>query len=508
MLLCIALFTVCLLKSLLNLEFLFVGQQQPKRRNTLSNDSRPLPSDITTATVERTQDDSSSEVPVARKTSGEGRRRSATFSQVESTRSPTSPPLPSLPACQEDVASAASGSSAVEQAVPGLEPSVELVEAPAQPVTQSASEASKTEKTKKLQSKSSKSTFSHLFSLRGEKQLRSPPPPAKQKDAPVPPVPVIPHELAKAVADLDTPELSQTPAFTSPASTVTTPKSSKGKRLLRHRRRATISSMSQSQLPADLTGTPSSVSTAPRADTPKTPTSLRSRPFSIVDLRKGFSIRSFGKGKGKLFSAKSSPAAGSPPPPVPVLSAGAEAREPPATVMQRYKMSRPPPLQRSDSSPQIETSADLNTSPTTADFSETGGAARASLPSLTESEGPITPMSGAHAGSIPALSLGLALAPAIELDDRKKFEDNVPELSFTPPASDESEQGTQRTSAASEATTLAVEDPLFRAFDAPSSLGNLELQLSEPSTKTSVIDAHLRLDSLRFDNFSFDTDVF
>ncbi|KAG8755562.1 hypothetical protein FRC12_010853 [Ceratobasidium sp. 428] len=464
------------------------GSQQQKRRNTLSDGSRPFGVWMKAATAHAipssSVDDSAASPP---KTSAEGRRRSSTIARVEGITRSTSPPLP-LPLPQEasakDLPTVSAAHSAASEAVLPLEPPLEISE----PTSKATSDAPKS---RKLQNKRSKGTFSHLFGLKGEKQFRSPPP-AKQEDAPIPPVPVIPQELVKAVADPDTPEIPQTPTFTSPGSAVT-PKSTKSKRFLRHRRRATIGSIST---PA---GTPSTLTTP---DTPKTPSSLRSRPFSIIDLRKGFSMRSLGKNKGKLMSAKSSPVT----PPVPKLPKNEE-REPPATVMHRYKMSRPPPLQPSDSSLENEdppvplTASTMIVSPMTVDFNEMAEAVETVMSSPTDSEGPVTPMFSAMAQSAPAL------VPAVDVGESKHHEEPTPELSFTPPTSEDGDQSTHRPSAASE-TTLAVDDPLFGALDRPSTLGDLQLQLHEPSTKTSTLDAHLKLDSLRFDSFAFDAGVF
>ncbi|KAG9087770.1 hypothetical protein FRC07_012745, partial [Ceratobasidium sp. 392] len=394
------------------------GSQQ-KRRNTLSDGSRPFSIWTRTATAHAvptaTVDDSAASPP---KTSGEGRRRSSTIARVEGITRSTTPPLP-LPVRQEAAANAPSvlpaSRSATNEGVLPLEPPLEISE----PASKPNSDASKP---RKLQNKRSKATFSHLFGLKGEKQFRSPPP-AKREEAPVPPVPVIPQELAKAVADPDTPEVSQTPTFATPG-TAATPKSSKSRRFLRHRRRATISSISTPS------GTPSSLATP---DTPKTPTSLRSRPFSIIDLRKGFNMRSLGKSKGKLMSAKSSPVT---PPPVPKLPKD-ERSEAPTTVMQRYKMSRPPPLQPSDSPPQSEdppvpaSASTVIVSPMTVEFNEVAEALETAMSSPTESEGPATPMFGTRGGS------ASALAPAVVFSGPKQLEEAAPELSFTPPTSEE-----------------------------------------------------------------------
>ncbi|KAG8748677.1 hypothetical protein FRC10_000068 [Ceratobasidium sp. 414] len=465
------------------------GSQQ-KRRNTLSDGSRPFGIWMRAATAHAipvtTVDDS---VATSSKTSVGHRRRSSTIARVEGITHPTTPSLPLVSVPQEIARKELPTAPAANEAVLPLEPPLEIAE----PASKPTSDAPKPGKRK--------GGFSHLFGLKGsEKQFRSPPP-TKQEDAPVPPVPVIPQELAKAVADPDTPDVQTETFGPSDATAATTPKSTKSakstkrKKFLRHRRRATIGSISQTPgcIPLSL-ATP---------DTPKTPTSLHSRPFSIIDLRKGFTMRSLGKNKGKMMSAKSSPVT---PPPVPKLSKEEE-RELPTTVMQRYKMSRPPPLQPSDSSQQSEpmavpaTASTIVVSPTTVDFNEVAQPADTALSSPTESEGPVTPMFGAEIGSAPAL------APAIELGEPKQPEESAPELSFTPPTSEDSEQSAHRPSAASEAT-LAVDDPLFGMLDGPSSFGDLHLQLHEPSTKTSTLDAHLRLDSLRFDHFAFDADVF
>jgi len=456
-----------------------VNGSQQKRRNTLSDGPRPFGIWMRAATTQAipiaTVDDS---VVTSPRSSLECRRRSSTIARVEGITRPTTPPLPPLPVPQEITRK----ELAANETVLPLEPPLEVAEPASKPTSDAP-------KPGKLQNRR-RGGFSHLFSLKGgEKQFRSPPP-AKQEDAPVPPVPVIPQELAKAVVDPDTPEVVQTVTMTPKSA-----KSTKRKKFLRHRRRATIGSISQTP-----NGTPSSLA---MPDTPKTPTSLHSRPFSIIDLRKGFSMRSLGKNKGKLMSAKSSPIT---PPPVPKLSKDEE-RELPTTGTQRYKMSRPPPLQPSDSPQQSEltpvpaTASTLVVSPTTADFNQVAQPIDTALSSPTESEGPATPMFGAEVGSAPAL------APAIELGEPRQPEEAAPELSFTPPMSEDGEQSAHRASAASE-TTLAVDDPLFGVFDRPSSFGDLHLHLHEPATKTSTFDAHLRLDSLRFDNFSFDTDVF
>ncbi|QRV86064.1 hypothetical protein RhiJN_14082 [Ceratobasidium sp. AG-Ba] len=440
------------------------------RRNTLSDGSRPFSIWTKAATAHAiptaTVDDS---VVTSPKTSGEGRRRSSTIAGGERPVL-ASPPLPPLPVAPQ-------AAEAKElPIVPGapispLEPTVEIAE----PAASSASQ-----KSKKLQKKRSKNTFSHLFNLKGgEKQHLRSPPPAKQEDGPVPPVPTIPQELAKAVADPDTPEVPQTPALPM------TPKSTKSKRLLR-RRRATIDSISHSP-----NGTPSSLSTD--AQTPKTPSSLRSRPFSIIDLRKGFSMRSLGRSKSK--TSPSSPA----PVPVPADKPKEDAQAP-ATVMQRYKGSRPPPLQSTDALQGQGAATNYIMSPTAVEFSEVADAVETALSSPTESEGPVTPMFGSQPAT--------ALAPAIQLDGPKPQEEETtaPELTFTPPTSEE--DGQQSEASRTSEATLAVDDPLFGALDRPSTIGDLDLQLHEPSTKTSTLDAHLKLDSLRFENFSFDADVF
>ncbi|KDN51722.1 hypothetical protein RSAG8_00270, partial [Rhizoctonia solani AG-8 WAC10335] len=240
------------------------------------------------------------------------------------------------------------------------------------------------------------------------------------------------------------------------------------KRFGRHRR-ATIGSISQ--VSSDITGTPSSVSTAQpeTPKTPKTPITPRSRYFTIVDLRKGFQVRGLGKGKGKLFSAKSNPEIRTPPPPVRELSPASDSTQ----------RRRPPPLQ-----------------PT-----ESVGFSIAVLSSPIESTGPLTPINEAPQTPAPA--------PVPEGSDQAKVSsssEDVPDLSYTA-TTDENEPELHRPSEASEATVLS-DDPLFTALSAPSTLGDLQLHLREPSTKTSTLDAHLRLGSLRFEDFSFDTNVF
>lgn len=448
-----------------------------KRRNTLSDSPRPAFNMLAqTATAHAIPGElGQPSTPPPTRTSGEGRRRSSTLGHVDFTPRSSSPPM-SPPAASQD---------AVEESIVAapLEPAADIAEA-------TSSKTPGSPKPKKLQRRRSKNAFSHLFTLKSEK-TRSPPP-AKPTEEVAPPVPVIPQELAKAVAEPDTPEVAQS------STAATTPKTKR----FRRNRRTTIGSVSH--IDAELAGMPSSRSAVP--DTPKTPTSLRSRPFSIVDLRKGFSVRGIGKGKGKLFSAKSSPSLGSPATPVQVTApVASESGELPETVMQRYKMSRPPPLQSTESPQASESSPapaneEPTASPTTVEF-EAPDNAGTQLPSPTESDGPVTPMFGAQEESTPA-----GLAPAIELDESKSSVE-VPELSFTAPTSEESDQTDNRPSTASEATLL-LDDPLFSSLTASSTIGDLDLQLREPSTKTSTLDAHLQLGSLRFDNFSFDTNVF
>jgi hypothetical protein len=121
------------------------------------------------------------------------------------------------------------------------------------------------------------------------------------------------------------------------------------------------------------------------------------------------------------------------------------------------------------------------------------------LPSPTESIGPVTPVFG-------ALETPAHASVAEPQAKTSSSTEGEPDLSFSA-TTDEGEQTPQRPSSASEATLLS-DDPLFTALSAPSTLGDLQLQLREPSTKTSTLDAHLRIGSLRFENFSFDTNVF
>lgn len=420
--------------------------------------------------------------PPAARSSIEGRRRSSTLGHVDFTPRPMSPPLPPLPASQD----------AEVGAIPSANDRVVVLEPPVEIVGTGVEQISDSSKGDTLQRKRGKNAFSNLFNIKGDKLFRSPPP-ARPTEEPTPPVPAIPGDLAQAVADPGTPS-SQKSAFASPVS-ITTPKNRKGNRFGRHRRRGTVGSISR--MSAEITGSPSPKSATLRPDTPKTPTSPRSGPFSIVDLRKGFSVRGLGKNKGKLFSAKSSPRIGSPPP---MRSFTSEDHA--ETMPRRSKASRPPPLQsvelpRLSQDPTAPVHEVANASPVTIEFVEPSDTTGASLPSPTDSDGPATPMVDAQEEAAPAA--------VIELDETKVPE--VPELAHTPPTSDENDQAPERTSSASEVTLLA-EDPLFSGLSSPSTIPDLQLQLCEPSTKTTNLDAHLRLDSLRFDDFSFDTNVF
>ncbi|CAE6490191.1 unnamed protein product [Rhizoctonia solani] len=459
--------------------------RQHKRRNTLSDSSQSAFNMLAQASTAHAlpRETSSGGVPGSPppRSSGEGgRRRSSTLGHVEFAPRPSSPPRPPIPGAEDG---AVDGVSQRDSAAPvvTLEPAAEIVTSPVDPTFDSL----KGEKPKKLQRRRSKNAFSHLFALKGEKIFRSPPP-AKATEDPVPPVPSIPEELAKAVADPDTPEVSQSSTPT------TTPKSTKSKRFKRHRR-ATIGSISQ--LP-DLPGTPSSTT---QPETPKTPTTPRTRTFTIVDLRKGFHVRGLGKSKGKLFSAKSNPEIRSPPPPVQELAQASESRE----NLESPQRHRPPPLQSTES-PQpatfsIAVNGESDGNPETADFVASLDAT--DVPSPIESTGPVTPIYGAPETPAPA--------PVSESSEQEakvsSSTEEVPDLSYTA-TTDESEPPL-RPSEASEATLLS-DDPLFTALSAPSNLGDLQLQLREPSTKTSTLDAHLRIGSLRFEDFSFDTNVF
>ncbi|KAG8764312.1 regulator of ime2 [Ceratobasidium sp. 423] len=464
---------------------------QHKRRNTLSDSSQAAFSMLAQASTAHAlpRETSSGDVPGSPppRSSGEGgRRRSSTLGHVEFTPRPSSPPRPPIPGEEEGMV------DGVSQKVPGslpapitaLEPAAEILTSP----VDSTLDSPKGEKPKKLQPRRSKNAFSHLFTLKGEKIFRSPLP-AKLAEDPVPPVPYIPEELAKAVADPDTPEASQPSAFTS--TPTATPKSTKSRRFKRHRR-ATIGSISQ--VSADITGTPSSMSTA-QPETPKTPTTPRTRTFTIMDLRKGFQVRGLGKSKGKLFSAKSNPEIRSPPPPVREPPTASESQE----NLESTQRHRPPPLQSTES-PQpsvgfsIAVNGETDGTPETADFVTSLD----TTPSI-ESTGPVTPVTGMPETPAPT--------PEPESSEEAKVSsstEEVPDLSYT---ATEDEPASHRPSEASEAT-IQSDDPLFTALSTPSTLGDLQLQLREPSTKTSTLDAHLRLDSLRFEGFSFDTNVF
>ncbi|CAE6441967.1 unnamed protein product [Rhizoctonia solani] len=464
--------------------------RQHKRRNTLSDSSQSAFNMLAQASTAHvipqetaTRDAPGSPPPRA---SGEaGRRRSSTLGHVDFTARPSSPPRPPLPgndaAIADETAQNVAGSSPAPIII--LEPAAEIDSAVDPTVDLSTGE-----KPKKLHRRRSKNAFSHLFTLKSERIFRSPPP-AKTAEEPIPPVPSIPEELAKAVADSDTPETSQSSTPTA------TPKSTKSKRFRRHRR-ATIGSVSQ--LPSEITGTPSSISTAPQSETPKTPTTPRVRTFTIVDLRKGFQVRGLGKGKGKLFSAKSNPEIRSPPP-AQELSSASESRE----NLESTQRHRPPPL-HSTESPQsglgfpIAVNGENDGSAGTADFVASLETTEM-LPSPTESIGPVTPVFG-------ALETPAHASVAEPQAKTSSSTEGEPDLSFSA-TTDEGEQTPQRPSSASEATLLS-DDPLFTALSAPSTLGDLQLQLREPSTKTSTLDAHLRIGSLRFENFSFDTNVF
>ncbi|KAH7340821.1 hypothetical protein B0J17DRAFT_335495 [Rhizoctonia solani] len=421
------------------------------------------------------------------RSSGEGgRRRSSTLGHVEFAPRPGSPPRPPIPGAEDGMVD---GASQRDSAAPiaTLEPAAEIVTSSVDPTFDSL----KGDKSKKLQRRRSKNAFSHLFALKGDKIFRSPPP-AKATEDPVPPVPSIPEALAKAVADPDTPEVSQSSTVAS--TPTTTPKSSKSKRFKRHRR-ATIGSISQ--LPGDLPGTPSSTA---QPEAPKTPTTPRTRTFTIVDLRKGFHVRGLGKSKGKLLSAKSNPEIRSPPPSARELSQASESSENPESP-QRH---RPPPLQSTES-PQpaafsIAVNGETDGSPETADFVASLDATDV-LPSPIESTGPVTPVYGAPETPAPA---PVSESPEQEAKVSSSSEE-VPDLSYT--ATTDENEPPLRPSEASEATLLS-DDPLFTALSAPSNLGDMQLQLREPSTKTSTLDAHLRIGSLRFEDFSFDTNVF
>ncbi|CAE6520557.1 unnamed protein product [Rhizoctonia solani] len=469
---------------------------QHKRRNTLSDSSQAAFSMLTQASTAHAlpRETSSGGVPGSPppRNSGEGgRRRSSTLGHVEFTARPSSPPRPPIPGEEVVMVDGVSQNISGSRSAPitTLEPAAEIITSP----VDSAFGSLKGEKSKKLQRRRSKNAFSHLFALKGEKIFRSPPP-AKPTEDPVPPVPYIPEALAKAVADPDTPEASQPSAFTS--TPTATPKSTKSKRFKRHRR-ATIGSISQ--VSADITGTPSPMSTV-QTETPKTPTTPRTRNFTIVDLRKGFHVRGLGKSKGKLFSAKSNPEIRSPPPPVRELPpAVSESRE----NLESTQRPRPPPLQSTES-PQsgvgfsIAVNGETDGTPETADFVTSLDATEV-LASPIESTGPVTPVTGMPETPAPA--------PEPESSGEAKVSsstDEVPDLSYT---TTEEEPALQRPSEASEAT-IQSDDPLFTALSTPSTLGDLQLQLREPSTKTSTLDAHLRLDSLRFEDFSFDTNVF
>ncbi|KEP55254.1 F-box/WD repeat protein pof1 [Rhizoctonia solani 123E] len=456
-----------------------------KRRNTLS-DSSPSAFNMLAqaATVHALPRETSSGdepgSPPPRNSGEGGRRRSSTLGHVEFTPRPGSPPRPPIPGEEETTAEDVSRKVTGSPAAPAvLEPAAEIISSPTDPTFDS----SKGEKPKKLQRRRSKNAFSHLFALKSEKVFRSPPP-AKSNEDPVPPVPSIPEELAKAVADPDTPGASTTSTPTA------TPKSTKSKRFRRHRR-ATIGSISQ--VSPDITGTPSSMSTA-QPETPKTPTTPRTRTFTIVDLRKGFQVRGLGKGKGKLFSAKSNPEIRSPSPAVGEFPAASESRENLESTQRR----RPPPLQPTES-PQTALDFSIAVNGET-DFVASLDTTEV-LPSPIESTGPLTPITGAPETPAPD--------PVSDGSDQAKVSsstEGVPDLSYTTTI-DENEAEPHRPSEASEATLLS-DDPLFTALSAPSTLGDLQLQLREPSTKTSTLDAHLRLDSLRFEDFSFDTNVF
>ncbi|CAE6460449.1 unnamed protein product [Rhizoctonia solani] len=466
--------------------------RQHKRRNTLSDSSQSALNVLAQASTAHAipQETGTDDVPGSPppRSSGEGnRRRSSTLGHVEFTSRPSSPQRPPLPGGDEGIVHEAARKVADSPPSPviTLEPAAEI-DSPVGPTA----ELSTGEKPKKLQRRRSKNAFSHLFTLKSEKIFRSPPP-AKTADEPIPPVPSIPEELAKVVADLDTPEVSQTSAFTS--TPTTTPKSTKSKRFRRHRR-ATIGSVSQ--LPSDITGTPSSVSTTPRSETPKNPTT-RVRTFTIVDLRKGFQVRGLGRGKGKLFSAKSNPEIRSSPS-VQELSSASESRE----NLESTQRHRPPPLQPTESQSglgfPIAVNGETDGSPGTADFVASLETAEV-LPSPIESTGPVTPVFGVLETPAPA--------PVVEPQAKTSSStEGEPDLSYSA-TTDEGEQTLQRPSSASEATLLS-DDPLFTALSAPSTLGDLQLQLREPATKTSTLDAHLRLGSLRFEDFSFDTNIF
>ncbi|KAJ1309825.1 hypothetical protein OPQ81_006590 [Rhizoctonia solani] len=469
---------------------------QHKRRNTLSDSSHSAFTMLAQATIahglpRETSNGVEPGSPPPRSSGDGGRRRSSTLGHVEFVPRPCSPPRPPMPGDEEGTVDGVSQKVSGSPSTPitALEPAAEIIgSSPAESTTGSP----KGEK-KKLQRQRSKNAFSHLFALKGEKIFRSPPP-AKTAEDPVPPVPSIPEELAKAVADPDTPDVPQSSTFTS--TPTATPKSTKSKRFRRHRR-ATIGSISQ--VSGDITGTPCSMATA-RPETPKTPTTPRSRTFTIVDLRKGFQVRGLGKSKGKLFSAKSNPEIRSPPPPVQGFPSASESRE----NLESTQRHRPPPLQSTESQPSVGFSIAVNGetdgSPATADFVASLDTAEV-LPSPIESTGPMTPVFGAPETPAPA-----PVAESSEQDQGKvsSSTEGVPDLSYTATI-EEGESAPQRPSEASEATLLS-EDPLFTALSAP--MGDLQLQLREPSTKTSTLDAHLRLGSLRFEDFSFDTNVF
>ncbi|CAE6336622.1 unnamed protein product [Rhizoctonia solani] len=464
--------------------------KQHKRRNTLSDSSQSAFNMLAQAATAHAlpRETSSGGVPGSPppRNSGEGgRRRSSTLGHVEFTPRPSSPPRHPMPGEEETTADGVSRK--VSAPVIVLEPAAEIINSPTDPTFDS----SKGEKPKKLQRRRSKNAFSHLFALKSEKVFRSPPP-AKPTEDPVPPVPSIPEELAKAVADPDTPEAAPSPTFTS--TPTATPKSTKSKRFGRHRR-ATIGSISQ--VSPDITGTPS-MSTA-RPETPKTPTTPRNRTFTIVDLRKGFQVRGLGKGKGKLFSAKSNPEIRTPPGVQP-LSPASESRE----NLESTQRHRPPPLQRTEPQSTAEFSIAMNGeadgTPETADFVASLDTTEV-LPSPIESTGPLTPITGA-----PEIPTPAAVSEGSDQAKVSSSTEEVPDLSYTTTI-EENEPEPHRPSEASEATLLS-DDPLFTALSAPSTLGDLQLQLREPSTKTSTLDAHLRLESLRFEDFSFDTNVF
>ncbi|KAF8759023.1 hypothetical protein RHS01_02599 [Rhizoctonia solani] len=460
-----------------------VGHQEPKtkspkqhkRRNTLSDSSQSAFNMLAqTSTAHAVPQETSAEnVPSSPPPGGSaegGRRRSSTLGHVEFTPRPDSPPRPPLPGdkCHRSINPKCCWIAIAP--VITLEPAAEI-DSPVDPAVDSSTGG----KSKKLQRRRSKNAFSHLFTLKSEKIFRSPPP-TKPSEEPIPPVPSIPEELAKAVADPDTPEASQ--SSRSPSTPTATPKSSKSKRFRRHRR-ATIDSVSQ--LPSDITGTPSP--TAPQSETPKTPTTPRIRTFTIVDLRKGFQVRGLGKGKGKLFSAKSNPEIRSPSS-TQELTQASESRE----NLESTQRHRPPPLQPTESPhPGLGFPIAINGT----FFS-------------IESTGPVTPVFGAL--ETPAPVPESVSAPVVEPSAKTSSStEGEPDLSYSA-TTDEGEQ-TQRPSSASEATLLS-DDPLFTVLSAPSTLGDLQLQLREPSTKTSTLDAHLRIGSLRFEDFSFDTNVF